>query len=45
MNNEKPYHLMMMKPNKEKKPTKKEIMKKVFIIDKSNNKAIKAMGY
>ena len=32
MNNEKPYHLMIMKPNKEKKPTKKEIMKKVFII-------------
>jgi hypothetical protein len=46
MNNEKPYHLMIMKPNKEKKPTKKEIMNKVFIMNKSNGKpSLKISGY
>lgn len=41
MNNEKPYHLMM-KEKEERKPTKKEIMNKVFIISKNKIKKIKS---
>ena len=32
MNNEQPYHIMLMNKKKEKKPTKEQKMKQTFII-------------
>jgi hypothetical protein len=37
-----PYHIIMMKEKQERKPTKKEIMKKVFIIKTTNSKGNKS---
>jgi hypothetical protein len=38
MNNEVSPIILLMDKSKERKPTKKEMMKKVFIITKGNNK-------